>query len=186
MLLIGDSIRMGYQETVGRELAGAAEVWGPAENGGHSGNVLAHLQEWALSKPAAVIHVNCGLHDLKREFGAGRTAIPVDQYEANVRQILQVLLCQTQARVIWATTTPVNERWHHERKGFDRFEADVELYNRVARRVARELGVRVDDLFAVVMEAGRDRLLGPDGVHFTPEGYQRLGQAVAAAIRGCM
>jgi lysophospholipase L1-like esterase len=33
------------------------------------------------------------------------------------------------------------------------------------------------------MEAGRDRLLLDDGVHFTPKGYELLGKAVAKAIR---
>jgi len=42
-VLIGDSIRKGYQATVGTTLAGAAEVWGPDQNGGTSRNVLAHL-----------------------------------------------------------------------------------------------------------------------------------------------
>jgi lysophospholipase L1-like esterase len=76
----------------------------------------------------------------------------------------------------------VNEVWHHARKPFDRFEADVRAYNAVAVGVARELGVPVNDLFARVMEAGRDPWLLPDGVHFTDAGYRRLGQAVAAKI----
>ena len=36
VILIGDSIRMGYQETVREQLGGRAGVWGPAENGGTS------------------------------------------------------------------------------------------------------------------------------------------------------
>ena len=33
VILIGDSIRLGYQGVVRQELAGTAQVWGPAENG---------------------------------------------------------------------------------------------------------------------------------------------------------
>ncbi len=77
IVLIGDSIRMGYQEVVRRELGGVAEVWGPEENGGNSENVLAHLEDWALSRSPDVIHVNCGLHDLRKEFGATEAAIPL-------------------------------------------------------------------------------------------------------------
>ena len=76
VLLIGDSIRMGYQETVARQLCDVAEVWGPEQNGGDSANVRAHLEEWALSRPAAVLHLNCGLHDLKRPFDTGRVRPP--------------------------------------------------------------------------------------------------------------
>jgi isoamyl acetate esterase len=69
VILIGDSIRLGYQDVVRQKLAGTAEVWGPAENGGGSRNVLRHLDSWALEKTPAVAHLNCGLHDVKQEFG---------------------------------------------------------------------------------------------------------------------
>lgn len=183
VVLIGDSIRMGYQEVVRRELAEVAEVWGPTQNGGNTQNVLDHLDEWVISQAPSVVHINCGLHDLKKDFGAAQAAIPVEPYEANVRDILQRLSHETTATIVWATTTPVNEQWHHATKGFDRFEADVAAYNQAATRVAKELGTLIDDLFAVIMDAGRDRCLRPDGVHFTDEGSALLGKAVAECIK---
>ena len=45
IVLIGDSIRMGYQEKVHEQLADWADVWAPEENGGDSEKVLAHLDE---------------------------------------------------------------------------------------------------------------------------------------------
>ena len=45
VILIGDSIRKGYQEIVRQELVGEVEVWGPEENGRDSQNVLNHLDE---------------------------------------------------------------------------------------------------------------------------------------------
>jgi len=182
-VLIGDSIRMGYAETVRRELAGAAEVWDPDANGGTSENVLAHLDEWVISRDPDLVHVNCGLHDLRREFGAATAAVPLAEYTANVRSILAAIKDKTGATVIWAATTPVNEQWHHENKPFDRFEADVAAYNAAAAGVAEELGVPIDDLFAAMEQVGGDKCLRPDGVHFTAEGYARLGEAVAACIR---
>jgi isoamyl acetate esterase len=180
VILIGDSIRMGYQEVVRQALANIAEVWAPEENGGNSRNVLAHLQEWVLARRVDVVHINCGLHDLKVEFGATARAVPVEEYEARVRAILAQLISR---QVIWATTTPVNQCWHHANKEFDRFEADVVEYNRAALRVTTELGVPTDDLDGIVMAAGRDDVLRPDGVHYAEAGYRLLGQAVAAAIR---
>ena len=109
VILIGDSIRMGYQGIVGKELEGAAEVWGPDENGGTSANVLAHLDEWVLPRKPSVVHVNAGLHDLKKEFGAEEAAVPLAQYRANLEEIFGKLLDGTEARLVWATTTPVNE-----------------------------------------------------------------------------
>ena len=180
--LIGDSIRMGYEDIVRRHLAGRADVRGPAENGGTSQNVLAHLDDWVLSLNPDVVHVNCGLHDLRREFGQAESAIPLKQYVTNVRTIITRLRSETRATVVWASTTPVNEEWHHRNKPFDRLEADVVAYNSAAGQVARDLGVPVNDLFAVVQQAGRDALLQPDGVHFTAAGYQLIGERVSRFI----
>ena len=81
VILIGDSIRMGYQEFARAECAGTTDVWAPAENGGTSRNVLAHLDEWVISRRPDVVHVNCGLHDIRREFGA-EPAVPLAEYPA--------------------------------------------------------------------------------------------------------
>ena len=182
VILVGDSIRGGYEDTVRRELSGLAEVRGAKQNGGNSRNVLANLDEWVISQHPDVVHLNCGLHDIRRELGSVARAVPIDEYEQNVRAILSGLQAHTTARIIWASSTPVNEAWHHERKGFDRMEADVTAYNSVAARVATELGVQIDDLYALVEGSGRDALLVLDGVHFSEEGYAFLGQAVARFI----
>ena len=183
VVLIGDSIRMGYQDHVASQLAGRVKVWAPEENGGDSRNVLAHLDQWIFSRQPDLVHVNCGLHDLKRAFGAA-SAVPVDEYEGNVRQILQKLQRELNGAVVWATTTPVDENWHHQNKGFDRLGADVEAYNAAACAVAEDIGVPIDDLFAVVQREGKARLLTQDGVHFTEEGSQLLGRVVAECVWG--
>ncbi|MYK41711.1 MAG: SGNH/GDSL hydrolase family protein [Gemmatimonadetes bacterium] len=185
VVLIGDSIRMGYQDQVVNQLAGRAEVWVPKENGGDSRNVLAHLDQWVFSRQPDLVHVNCGLHDLKRAFGAA-SEVSLAEYEGNVRQILQRLQRELNGAVVWATTTPVDENWHHQNKGFDRLEADVEAYNVAARAVAEDIGVPIDDLFAVVEREGKARLLTQDGVHFTEEGSQLLGRVVAECVWGHM
>jgi len=185
VILIGDSIRMGYQEVVRRELTArepAAEVWAPEENGGNSRNVLAHLDEWVISRQPQVVHLNCGLHDLRKEFDQEQAAVPIEEYATNVRQILTRLREQTDATLLWAATTPVNQAWHHATKGFDRFEEDVRAYNQVATTIATELVIPVSDLYSTVMQAGRDDHLRPDGVHYHPAGYELLGQAVARTI----
>ena len=184
IILVGDSIRMGYQETVRAELVGWADVWRPEQNGGTSENVLAHLDEWAITRQPDVLHLNCGLHDLTREFGQDTAAVPLDAYAKNVQAILTRVKTETNAIVVWALTTPVNQEWHHHKnKPFDRFEMDVAAYNTVAADIARELGIVVNDLFATITSAGRDDLLLPDGVHFKPEGYALLGKSIAACIR---
>jgi lysophospholipase L1-like esterase len=182
IVLIGDSIRMGYQETVRAQLEGWADVWGPEQNGGTSKNVLNHLDEWVITRQPEVLHINCGLHDLRKEFGQNTSAVPLDAYTDNVWTIMTRVKTETDAIVIWALTTPVNQEWHHKRKGFDRFEADVAAYNTAAADIAGELDIVVNDLFTTVTSAGRHNLLLPDGVHFKPEGYALLGKGVADQI----
>lgn len=184
VVLIGDSIRMGYQKTVVAALEGMAEVWVPEVNGGDSRKVLEHVDEWAVQRRPRVVHVNCGLHDLKKDFGTGTAQVPLDEYRDNVRQILTRLQSATDATVIWASTTPVDEKLHHANKGFDRFEADVDAYNAAAAAICGELGVQIDDLFGVVERAGKGDLLTQDGVHFVEAGSRMLGEAVAGCIKG--
>ena len=43
-------------------------------------------------------------------------------------------------------------------------------------------GVEINDLYELVMRAGRDGQLGEDGIHFTEPGYARIGKAVADVI----
>lgn len=186
VILIGDSIRMGYEATVRQQLAGVATVVTPGDNGATSDNVVAHLAEWALSRAADVIHVNCGLHDIKAEFGQAARRVPLDRYAENVRFMLTRLRAETDATVIWASSTPVNESAHNAIKPFGRFEADVLAYNAAAAEVATELGVAINDLFGVITEAGRDQLLMDDGVHFDRAGSVLLGEHVAECIRGVL
>jgi lysophospholipase L1-like esterase len=183
VVLIGDSIRQGYQDVVAQELATEAQVWGPKENGGTSANVLAHLDDWVIQRKPEIVHLNCGLHDLRTDRVSKEKAVALAEYAENIGRIFGRIQRETDAALIWASTTPVNEKWHTREKPFDRHEADVAAYNRAAREVAERMAVPVNDLFEVVMRAGRDRLLSPDGVHFTKEGSALLGKEVAAAIR---
>ena len=183
VVLIGDSIRMGYQPFVTEALAGEAEIWAPEENGGDSRNVLTHLEAWVIARAPHAVHVNCGLHDVKKSFETGVAQVPLAEYEENVRRILTALSSLEGTQVVWASTTPVDEKLHHANKGFDRFEADVDAYNSCARSLCRSLDIEVHDLFAVVEGIGRREILREDGVHFTEVGSRLLGGSVASCVR---
>lgn len=188
--LIGDSIRLGYEETVRSELSGLAEVWSPKENGGHTPNVLTFLHLWVLNRQPQpdLVHINAGLHDLKTIwYGGQESIVPVEHYRRNVEIILRTIRERTRAKVIWATTTPViYERAHANHaqyNDFDRYDEYVVSYNIAATQVCKRFGVPINDLYALVTETGAEQLLGDDGVHFTAAGQQLLGKAVAAKIR---
>src|SRR5437763_10538543 len=81
VVLVGDSIRLGYAPLVAKRLSGKARVVSVEANGGDSANVLAHLDEWVIREKPAVVHLNCGLHDLKLSKKTKRHQVSPEQYE---------------------------------------------------------------------------------------------------------
>jgi dienelactone hydrolase/lysophospholipase L1-like esterase len=181
--LIGDSIRLGYAPLVAERLKGRAVVVSPPANGGDSGNVLRHLEEWVLREKPRLVHLNCGLHDLKLDRRTGEHQVELREYQANLREIARRVR-ESGAALVFANTTPIHDGRHAARRaGFDRRQADVERYNRAAEAVMREAGVPVHDLHWVVREGGPGRMLQPDGTHYTPEANDRLAEAVADCVK---
>ncbi len=186
VLLIGDSISMGYTLPVRARLAGKANVLRPAENCGETARGLKSLDKWLGSGHWDVIHLNFGLHDLKYLDAAGKYVPPeqgkqvasVAVYEEHLRALVAHLQ-QTSAKLIFATTTPVPA------DTLGRVEHDELKYNEAAKRIMRELGVAVDDLHAIAA-ADQARLQLPHNVHFTPTGYEKLADAVTASIAAAL
>ncbi len=183
IVLIGDSIRGGYGPRVAQLLQGKARVVSPEPNGGDSGNVLKALDVWLAQEKPDIVHFNCGLHDLKVSKENGRHQVELPEYEANLRLIVARLRRETSATLVFANTTPIIDE-RHARRGatFDRRETDVQRYNAAALDVMRASGVAVNDLHAMVSQAGVDRMIGSDGTHYTPAGYERLAEAVADCL----
>jgi lysophospholipase L1-like esterase len=183
VVLVGDSIRLGYAPLVAKRLEGKARVVSVEANGGDSANVLKHLDEWVIAEKPAVVHLNCGLHDLKLAKKTKQHQVPLEQYEANLKEIVARVRKGTTAALVFADTTPILDDRHARRGGdFDRFEADVKRYNDAARKVMREAGVPVGDLHGIVEDGGAEKLLGTDGTHYTAAGYERLADAVADCV----
>jgi isoamyl acetate esterase len=183
--LIGDSIAGGYAAAVQAELAGEVSVEVRPENGEDSRRVLAQLDEWLAGRSYDVIHVNCGLHDLKRAHCSGELQVPLAEYEADLWQIVARLGLHT-GRLIWGRITPVIDGQPVATKSFDRFNRDVAAYNKVADWVMAGCGVAINDLHRAIIEAGVADCVSEDGVHMTDQGYAILSRRVAAAIRKAM
>lgn len=177
VLLIGDSISIGYTKPVRALLRGVANVHRVPENGGPSSRGLQQLDGWLGSGKWAVIHFNFGLHDIKLD-ADGRPLTTPGEYERNLRALVRRLHA-TGAQLVFATTTPVPARLNG---GPRRRSADVIERNAIARQVMGELGVPVNDLYAVAF-ARLDELQRPANVHFTDEGSRVLAEPVTAAIR---
>jgi acyl-CoA thioesterase-1 len=183
--LIGDSIAGGYVAGVQAALAGEITIELRPENGEDSRRVLARATDWLGGRYYDLIHVNCGLHDIKRPHGSGSVQVPLEEYKANLRQIV-TLLRPHAGVLVWARTTPVIDGQPVATKSFGRFNRDVDAYNHVADRVMADCGVAVNDLHLAILQAGTDACLSEDGVHMTDKGYSVLTRVVAATIRAVL
>ncbi len=186
IVCIGDSIRMGYQQTVIDELAGWGEILGIGEiQGGNTRNVLKHLWDWAVEPQADIVYLNAGLHDMARDPGPGpENRVKPDEYGDNLGRIFSTIRRETDALVLFALTTPVDlARQHAVGYGINRTEEDVTLYNEKACSATTGFEVPLLDLCAVVGSHGVSEMLGEDGVHFTEAASAILGKAVADFIR---
>jgi len=182
VLVVGDSISMGYTPYVVERLAGKAEVLHNAGNAGDSNHIVANLAEWLAEVPAEVIHFNCGLHDIKLDRRLRTHQVPLDTYQANLREILRQLRT-TNAKLIWATTTPVVEPRHQASRDFDRLNRDVDGYNAAAGAIMDRAGIAINDLHGAIVSAGADELICDDGVHMTEQGSRMLGALVTDRVR---
>src|SRR5262245_60414387 len=181
VVLIGDSIRLGYAPLVAKRLDGKAIIISPAPNGEDSGNVLRNLDAWVLNEKPDIVHINAGLHDLKLKDKSYQ--VPLVEYEKNLKTILERIQKGTKAKVIFATTTPILDSLHAGRKaGFDRLEADVQRYNAAAVAIMKQARVPVNDLHKIVEAARKEKMIGSDGTHYTEEGYEMLSAAVTDSI----
>lgn len=184
LLVIGDSISIGYTPHLRRHLAGRFEVTHCEGNGSDSEHVLSRLEGYlADAGDVSMILVNCGLHDIRRDRGGDGCQVPLAAYERNVRAIFE-RLAATSATVAWVRTTPVDDDRHaatHDQ--FDRRSADVDAYNAVADVLAATAGAAVIDLHQAVLDVGVETCIRDDGVHMTDDGYARLGEYLAGAVR---
>lgn len=186
VLILGDSISIGYTKPVTEKLRGKAEVHRPNANCGSTAAGLEKLDAWLAGGPWSVIHFNWGLHDLcyrnpeakvqgNRDKVHGTVSVPLEQYEKNLETLVERLK-KTGAKLIFATTTLVPEG------EAGRFAGDDLKYNAAALSIMKKHGVPVDDLHALSKTFSPGLFQAPGNVHFKAEGYQKLADQVAAHI----
>ena len=175
VLLIGDSISIGYTVPVRDLLKGKANVHRILENGGPTPNGTAKLTKWLGTNQWDVIHFNFGLHDLK-SMETGKAQVSPEDYEKNLRDMVKQLKA-TNAKLIWCATTPVPDaRLNPPRK-----DSDVQAYNAIAKKVMEENKIPTNDLYAYTLPRLADVQL-PANVHFKKEGSEFLAKKVAKSI----
>ncbi|KLU05794.1 hypothetical protein RISK_002426 [Rhodopirellula islandica] len=189
VLLIGDSISIGYMLDARRALEGTANVFRPNTNCGPTTRGLEQLDRWLGDRKWDVIHFNFGLHDLKfmgpngksladPKLPTSKRQVPLEEYSANLETIAKKLKA-TGATVIWRETTPVPEGSQ------GRLAEDGPRYNEAAAQVMESIGgIQTDPFYEVAMKhASMQRKAN---VHYTQAGSKLLGEHVAEVVSAAL
>lgn len=186
VLIIGDSISIGYTLDTRAMLQGVANLHRPPTNCGPTTRGLEQLDGWLGEGEWDVIHFNWGLHDLKyiNDKGAlvpvkdGKIQVPIEQYEKNLNKLVERLK-QTGATLIWRNTTPVPEG----AKG--RVVGDSARYNEAAERVMAKHKVQTHDLYSFAKKHEKE-IQRPRNVHYTKQGSKKLAKEVVKVIKDAL
>lgn len=179
VLLIGDSISIGYTGPVRELLKDKANVHRIPQNGGPTRLGMEKIDAWLGKGKWDVIHFNWGIHDLKYMPDEKRQVEPGD-YEKNLRALVAKMKA-TGAKLIWATTTPIPSGELVPARRF----GEVAEYNAIAEKVMKENGVAIDDLNAAVTPQVA-KLQNPKDVHYNAAGYKFLAEQVAKSIEAAL
>ncbi|WP_017446742.1 SGNH/GDSL hydrolase family protein [Gayadomonas joobiniege] len=187
VLLIGDSISIGYTVPTRKLLAGKVDVFRVPSNGKHSEFGAKNLKKWLGDRHWDLVHFNWGLWDIcyrhpesknqgHRDKINGKLTTTPEQYKANLKQIIKILKNNTQAKLIWANTTPVPD---HE---LGRIKGDEIHYNNIAQQLMLKNKISINDLHQHASKKQAQIQKAKGDVHFTPAGYQYLAEQVAFSI----
>ena len=193
VLIIGDSISIGYTPYVVDQLKEEAQVVHNKGNARHTEFGLENLEEWLVNANDAkwdIIHFNFGLHDLcyRGEMGEGaanrdkvngKLDLTFEEYKQNLEQIVKRLQ-KTGAKLIFATTTMVPS------KEIGRHSSDVEKYNCAAVEVMNRYGVQVNDLYTLSVKFHPLYGRGDNDVHYNKKGSDLFGKQVVLEIKDAL
>lgn len=182
ILLLGDSIRIGYDKSIRLSLEGMAEVVFPEENCRFASYLLRYFHEYLNTLAhgrADIICWNAGLWDCLRLFEE-EPHTPVEHYAFMIERICRRIkkLCPD-AHVIFSTSTTVQSEKMD--KDFKRYNEEIAQYNAAALAVVRQYGFEVCDLYAVSQALPASAHSDP--VHYyTPEGTRAFTRALLSHL----
>ncbi len=182
LLILGDSIRMGYDKAVKKTLDGKANVYFPDENTRFASYVLRYLHEYRSlieDGKVDVIHWNAGLWDCLRLFEEDPHT-PIEVYAYYIERIcVRIKKLFPDAKVIFATSTSVQSE--KTSINFKRYNEEIEAYNKVAVEIVKKHGFVVNDLYAVSISLPDDA--HSDAVHYyTPIGTETFANQVLSYV----
>jgi hypothetical protein len=185
ILLIGDSIRMGYDADVKSFFSDSCEVYYPSENCRFAQYIARHLGDWKkeleIDVDLDLVHWNAGLWDTLELYEDG-CITPPDFYEFYIEKICKFIkILFPKAKVIFATSTPVLEHKFLKPEVAIRRNAKIKEYNEIAIKVCKNHGFAINDLYSLVQDVPEEYY--SDMTHlYTPEGTQILANGVIKSI----
>jgi lysophospholipase L1-like esterase len=190
ILIIGDSISMGYTPFVAKLLKGKANIIHNPGNSQGTTYSKTQISKWLSSKPKwDVIHFNWGLHDLKHVTTAGTSKnsnsfddpqqADLETYTSNLKELVKELK-KTGAKLIFATTTPYPDGVKPARK-----PSDAVAYNSNALEIMKANNIAINDLYASINPFIK-QLQKKANVHFSKEGSLFMARKVSKYIEDAL
>lgn len=188
ILIIGDSISIGYTPFVQNELKGRADVYHNPGNAKHTGTGIENIEKWIGDQQWDIIQFNWGLWDLcyrhpdsklygQRDKINGKLTHTVEEYATNLDSIIGKIKAKSKAKLIFVTTTHIPD----EEAG--RFQQDALRYNEVAKRIMKEHNILVNDIYEQSTAIHKKYGIGSDDVHYSKQGYRKLGHLITDFLK---
>ena len=186
ILIIGDSISIGYTPFVRDAMLDKAIVVHNHGNAEHTGTGLAKLDEWIGDEKWDIIQFNWGLWDLcyrspnstepgQKDKINGAIEFTVDEYKLNLELLVKKLLA-TRAKLVFVTTTYVPEGEP------GRFVGDDIKYNKAALEIMKKYAIPVNNIYKASKKIHAKEGLATNDVHYTKEGYKLLADKITAYL----
>lgn len=185
IILIGDSIRMGYDKYVKEALSDVASVYYPDDNCRFAQYTLRYLHDWKKKfgwpDDTDLVHWNAGLWDVAEIYGEE----PLSSYEHYADMIKRIdgriRLLFPRAKVVFATSTAIREEGYTG--VFKRHNAIIEKFNEAALSALESTGTGtvINDLYAHTVNVPKECCSDP--THYnTPAGAAYMGNKVLSVI----
>ena len=186
IILLGDSIRMGYDKYAKMALEGVAEVYSPEENCRFTQYMLRFIHKWVgdsgFGEDADLVHFNVGLWDVI-QIMYDEPITPIDVYEQYLHRICKrIRECCPKAKIVFATSTPIHQaNYESVKHEFWRSNETIKAYNAVAVKVMKEHGIEVNDLYAL-MEGAPDHYFSDRTHYYTKDATEIMTGRVLQVI----
>lgn len=204
ILLLGDSIRMGYDEFVRERLDGKAEVFYPEDNGRFAQYTLRTLENWKADLQldrVDLVHWNNGLWDvlhlnagdaagdgeaegttLQRPSAESGKTFVYDKDPLTPPEMYAYMIGRIHRRIgqlfpgAKIVFAASTPVIEEQASWAFRSNAEIREYNEIARRTLAPFGVPFNDLYSFAEKNCSG--LHCDWVHYTPEGSDLLASQV--------